>query len=306
LDASAADPIPGVSVIVPVYNNPIGLLRCLDSLTTLDYPPDRYEIVVVDNGSEPGADEVTSKFPSAKLVHEAEPGSYGARNRGIEEASRSVIAFTDSDCIADPQWLANGVRALCSGDNDAVGGHIDLTFVNPQKPQLSELYDKYFLNLRQKELVLRSKFAATANLFVRRSVFAKIGRFNDNLRSLGDKEFGNRLTRSGLKLVYCPDAIIHHPARKSFSDLAWKARRVVGGDIDLRRITARYPFAEFLYDVVRHVRPPVRILPFICRKEPSLDFFGRGLLFFPYIMLLRLIIGIEAVRVYFGGRSSRR
>ncbi|NJR70570.1 MAG: glycosyltransferase family 2 protein [Synechococcales cyanobacterium CRU_2_2] len=77
-----------VSVIVPVYNDPQGLRRCLAQLEQQTYPRDRFEVIVVDNDSDPVAEiqGVVAQFAQARYVYEAVPGSYAARNRGIQVA----------------------------------------------------------------------------------------------------------------------------------------------------------------------------------------------------------------------------
>ena len=99
-----ADPF--VSVIIPVLERYEALGGCLRALAGQSYPPDRIEILVVDNGRIPRAEEALGggRGP-VRFLHEPVKGSYRARNRGLREARGSIYAFTDSDCIPDRDWI---------------------------------------------------------------------------------------------------------------------------------------------------------------------------------------------------------
>ena len=96
--------LPGVSVIVPVRDGVAEIGRLLASLQDLDYPADRLEVIVVDNGSRDGTAEAAARFP-VTVLQEPVPSSYAARNRGARAARFPWVAFTDSDCAAAPDWL---------------------------------------------------------------------------------------------------------------------------------------------------------------------------------------------------------
>src|SRR5918998_5105397 len=103
---------PFVSVIVPVYNDQEDLVLCLEALENQTYPKDRYEVVVVDNGSKESIEPVVSRFTCASAAREDRPGTYAARKNGLRLARGEIIAFTDADCIPTPQWLEKGVGKL--------------------------------------------------------------------------------------------------------------------------------------------------------------------------------------------------
>ncbi len=92
---------PFVSVIIPVYNDAGRLRICLAALHKQTYDSDRYEIIVIDNGSDPSPvmDNLKVEFDNVVYDQELTPGSYAARNKGITIAKGDVIAFTDADCI---------------------------------------------------------------------------------------------------------------------------------------------------------------------------------------------------------------
>src|SRR5688572_8958532 len=113
-------PLPFVSVIVPVLNDEARIGGCVAALLAQDYPRERYEVIVVDNGSTDRTYEVVRGYPVTLLSEAQIRSSFAARNKGMREAVGEIFAFTDSDCTPAPQWLAEGVRAIQAGA-DLVG-----------------------------------------------------------------------------------------------------------------------------------------------------------------------------------------
>jgi glycosyltransferase involved in cell wall biosynthesis len=113
--------LPKVSVVVASYNGGGTLPACLDSLTHLNYPD--YEVILVDDGSTDDTVRIASHYPKVRTIHQKNLGLSAARNAGIAVASGDIIAFTDSDCRADEDWLYYVVGDLLKTDACAIGGH---------------------------------------------------------------------------------------------------------------------------------------------------------------------------------------
>jgi glycosyltransferase involved in cell wall biosynthesis len=111
---------PLVSVIVCSYNGARTLAACLESLGKLNYPA--YEVILVDDGSTDDTAYVAAQFPWVRYIHQANQGLSHARNTGAAAAKGDVFAYTDSDCMADADWLYYLIGALVSGDYAGVGG----------------------------------------------------------------------------------------------------------------------------------------------------------------------------------------
>ncbi|WP_126174623.1 glycosyltransferase family 2 protein [Altericroceibacterium xinjiangense] len=237
--------LPFVSVIIPTFNDSERLASCLEALEEQSYTGD-YEILVVDNGSTT-LPVVTGR---ARLLQEAQPGSYNARNRALAEASGTVLAFTDSDCIPHRDWLAAGVKAVTASDDiGLVGGSVQIKPMSGGAPNVAELYEMATA-FPQETYIREGLYAATANMFTKRSVMDRVGSFNGQLRSGGDTEWGQRTAAAGYRLVYAPDAVVDHPAR-SHDEILRKLRRTVGGARD------RWPgWAETMRFAARHLLPP--------------------------------------------------
>lgn len=215
---------PPVTVIVPFYGvELLRLQRLLDSLARQDYPG-AVELVVVDNNEEP---QIKATAVHGRLLHEPGPGSYVARNAGLKVATGAVIAFTDSDCVCTPQWLSRGVAELLSDPAiGVVGGGVEPLAAGSNGPSLTERYDAFF-HMRQAHYVTNMGFAATANCFVRRALFDKLGPFDTRFRSGGDKAWCGTVLAAGYSVAYCPEAAVLHDARQ-LDGLVVKSRRLAG------------------------------------------------------------------------------
>jgi len=228
-----------VSVIVPVYNDPERIRNVLDTLVEQTYPRDSYEIIVADNASTDDTPQVIQryceKYPNLiRVVVESKiQSSYAARNKGLEVAKGEVVAFTDSDCIPENGWIESGIRALREENTSYGGGRITFFF----KFQLPNIYEHFDAarKLNQMSFIEDASFAATANLFVRRELFERYGKFRDDLVSGGDYEFGQRLAKAGEKMIFIPDAVVKHPARSTLQEIVRKSRRVAAGQKELER-----------------------------------------------------------------------
>jgi glycosyltransferase involved in cell wall biosynthesis len=202
---------PFVSVIIPVRNAPERLRRCLDAVLQQTYPRERYEIIVVDNGSSDDTPRVIQSYPVTMLVETSMVSPYPARNTGIRHAQGTIIALLDANVTPTPHWLEQGVQALEREAADLAGGHITFTF-SPQKTA-AEMVDS-IMYVDVKYAVQRKKTTMCTNLFVRKAVFDAIGLFPDTIRSGGDTIWTGRATHRGYSLVYAAEAEGLYPARK--------------------------------------------------------------------------------------------
>src|SRR5437667_2280804 len=92
----------------------------MSSLLARDYPS--YGIIVVDDGSTESTRAIMEDFPEGRVIHQANQGLSAARNVGLQAAGGSIVAYTDSDCFADPDWLTHMVYQLQRSGAAAVGG----------------------------------------------------------------------------------------------------------------------------------------------------------------------------------------
>ena len=114
------DQPPRISVVICAYNAERTMDACLASLRTLRYP--NYEVIVVNDGSTDRTLEITQRYPEVRIFSQENKGLSVARNVGIENATGAIVAFTDSDCVVDPDWLTYLAYKFVHSGFVAVGG----------------------------------------------------------------------------------------------------------------------------------------------------------------------------------------
>lgn len=204
---------PLISVIVPTYNRPDKLRACLAALAKLDYPRDRFEVVVVDDGSPAPLDSVVALFCerlNVNLIRQENSGPARARNRGAALARGELLAFTDDDCATDAKWLAVLEQAHLAAPTHMIGGkminaYADNVYSTASQELIAYLY-AYYESLGQPRLFV------TSNVAVPAQAFRKMGGFETRfgLAAGEDREFCDRWLHHGLAMSYAPDAIVHH------------------------------------------------------------------------------------------------
>lgn len=217
---------PFAAVIVPVHSDPAGVETLLDRIEQVDWPRDRLHIVVAVDGGDAATVAAASRAGVTVLPLPERRGSYFARNRAIEALPDGVdfVAFTDADCLPEPQWLREHWAVLSTGV-DQSGGAVHVTLRSAASP--AEFVDR-MRHLQQERYVRLDHYAATANLAVRRDVLDRM-RFDERLTTGGDADFGRRAHAAGISLVYNPGAAVEHPARATVSDLMRKIHRICDG-----------------------------------------------------------------------------
>ncbi len=228
-----------VSVIIPVLDDAERLRTCLEALAQQTWPHARFEVLVIDNGSRQPPEAIVAGYPFARLLREGRPGSYAARNTGLDAVTGNVVAFTDSDCVPEPNWLEEGVRAVEKhGPFVVVGGRVVLFTPHRGRPSWAEEFE-LAVGFSQQTYVQERHYSVTANLFTTPHTLRRVGPFNAQLKSSGDKEWGQRAHAAGVELVYEENAVVRHPARSSLALLLKKRARLVGGHLTMAR--ERYP-----------------------------------------------------------------
>lgn len=298
-------PLKYVSVIIPVYNDASRLDLCLKALFEQTYPRDLYQVIVVDNGSDDSPRKVVDKYPDAIFEFEENPGSYFARNKGVNISQGEVLAFTDSDCVPDKDWILMGVRSLVSGKNlGLVGGKVNFFFKDNSRPRIPELYDS-ITYLQQHNAVSKSRFAATANMFTWKKVMDEVGGFNTTFKSGGDREWGERVAAAGYELAYEPEAVIFHPARSSFVEISRRNIRINGGHHQFRENQKSFArILELGAEVARDLCPPVRFAVRIT-SDPRIRGVKNKLLVTGFHMLAKSNIAWARIAHYMGREPSR-
>ena len=213
---------PPISVIVPHYRDLIGLDRCLEALQKQSIPSEDFEVIVADNNSPEGEATISALINGrARLVVVTEKGAGPARNGGVDAARGQVLAFTDSDCVPDERWLAEGVAGL--KPYDFVGGRVTVLVENLARMTPVEAFERVFA-FDFKTYITRKGFTGAGNMFCSKRMFEQVGGFRPAVSE--DLEWSLRARGMGFRLGYAPRAIVGHPARQSWAELRAKWARV--------------------------------------------------------------------------------
>jgi glycosyltransferase involved in cell wall biosynthesis len=233
------------SVVVPFRDSRRFLDGCIRSLLGQRYPTERYEILLVDNGSTDGSGEVARQWqPAVRVLHEPRTGSYAARNLGLDHACGEVIAFIDSDCEADPGWLNALDRTLSDPKIGVILGRREYPAAAPPLKWL-EAFERH-----KAEWVFGLSegvryYGYTNNMAVRASLFDEVGRFAEVQRG-GDTLWIQEAVRRFSPRIVCfaPDALVCHMEMTSLP-LYYRKKWLYGRSAQRFRGTDRFnrPFS---------------------------------------------------------------
>ena len=223
---------PFVSVIVPVYNGLQTIAACIESLLAQEYPRELYEIIVVDNNSTDSTDKTVQRYSVTLLYELTLQTPAAARNRGIQAARGDILAFIDADCIASSTWLQLLVAPLVDPVVGAVSGSIEGYQPQPLVEQFFDTLKPYAVDSEQRFVPL-----LTGNMACRRSLVEQLGLFDEHLSTAEDLDLGWRIqATAGKRIVYQPEALVHHKYRSTVRGLFHQYRR--------------YGFSEILVDTL--------------------------------------------------------
>jgi glycosyltransferase involved in cell wall biosynthesis len=205
---------PIASVIIPTRNRPQAIERCLDALAVQTMPPGSFEVLVVDDGSEPklvlDPARRAARF-ELKLIRQKTTGPAGARNRGVAEARGEFLAFTDDDCLPTPTWLEELIAALREHPEALVGGSTFNGLKNDIFAETSQLILELVYEHFNSDPT-NAYFFASNNIAVMRDNYILSGGFDAEFDSPAaeDREFCDRWRMLPKPLIWNQSAIVEH------------------------------------------------------------------------------------------------
>jgi O-antigen biosynthesis protein len=203
---------PMVSVVICAYNAERTMRQCLESLRKLRYS--NFEVIIVDDGSRDRTAEIAMDFPEFRLIRQPNKGLSAARNVGLHAARGEVVAYTDSDCVVDPDWLTLMMRAMLEGGFDGCGG----PNYAPSEKRWVAACVAAAPGAPTHVLVEadRAEHLAGCNMVFSKAVLLDVGGFDPRFTSAGDDvDVCWRTLDAGYRLGYCPAAFVWHFRRNT-------------------------------------------------------------------------------------------
>jgi len=215
---------PFVSIIIPVRNVEKNIGQCLQALEKLNYPKDRYEIIIADSES---TDRTKSIVEAHRAIYVSTPKKSvcAGRNAGFASARGEIIAFSDADCVADANWIKNSLKYFSDPKIGAVGGP---NFTPPDETNFAKAVGFVFnqaifaagsIHARQLKQSREVVSLPGCNMIFRRAALDKVFPMDETMYG-GEDYATNQLIRAqGYKLMYTPDTFVwhyHRPTPKRF------------------------------------------------------------------------------------------
>ncbi len=196
------------SIIIPTYNRRNLLKKVLRALSSQTYPPDKYEIIVVDDGSTDGSGEMVRRLKAScplRYFKQRKGGLSVARNYGIKQARGEIIIFIDSDMLVDSHFVQEHLEYHQRYSRVIVKGPVmhTHTLVHP-------------IRRRRKLKDISMAFFAGGNCSVEKKALLEVGLFDEDFKEYGweDLELGIRLKKQGLRAVTNKRAVGYHYRKK--------------------------------------------------------------------------------------------
>lgn len=244
---------PEFSVIIPTHERGETICACLDSLCRLDYPHERFEVIVVDDGSRESPHELVERYADRlpiQFERASHAGPAAARNVGAGIARGAVLVFVADDCRPEPGWLRALARHFADRPATAASGQVLNSTPESRCAEAAQLLNEYlgsWFNTEERGV----GFCTPNNLAVPADSFRALGGFDPHFAYAGeDRDFCARWNEAGLRIAPCPDAVVQHVHPLSCSQFLKQQFRYGRGSLRYRRRRA-----ERLRTPLRFERP---------------------------------------------------
>jgi len=226
---------PYVSVVIPTYNRSNILALCLDSLFNQTYPKDRYEIIIVNDGSKDNTEDVLREFEKKApcgftWVSQKNQGITTAENAGLSRTKGTIVCYTADDCIIDKNWIHHLVNGFTNDKIGAVGGKV----VSYQTNTLIQQFIEDAQILDQATFFKRNTLI-TGSAAYRKQVLTDIHGFDTFLIACEDLDLSIKTQLLGYSLTYNPEAVVYHDHPATVKGLFFQQYRNGKGYVQLHR-----------------------------------------------------------------------
>jgi len=259
------------TVVVPIYNRAAELQQVVAALETQTIPHSEWQLLICDDGSDEDLAASVSQSPlDIKWLRQNRGGPAAARNLGLFTASTPIIAFTDSDCIPEAQWLESLISPIENDTADVTGGFVGFDSAEQWVGRCLNFVMTTGLGAagaRDPRAMLGMKFhPRTGNMAVKLDIARRAGGF-PNERYGEDVEFGRRLMAQEARIEFVPSAVVVHNEKRTIRQVGIEAYRKGAARI---RLTQRYGFKELIHAAPAGLLLYVLLLPLMLVLFPSL------------------------------------
>jgi GT2 family glycosyltransferase len=214
------------SIIIPAKNEQANIGRCLDSVFRVDWDPEDFEVMVIDNGSSDDTQEI-ARWKGARVHYQPGLTISGLRNFGARRAAGEILAYLDADCTVPRNWLREASRYLSRPEVLCFGSP-------PGVPESATwVQSAWYLVRRKPELVGETDWLESMNLFVRRDAFLTCGGFDESLVTCEDYDLSLRMKKVG-QLVHDSRIVATHHGEAAtvghfFRKERWRGKSNISG-----------------------------------------------------------------------------
>jgi cellulose synthase/poly-beta-1,6-N-acetylglucosamine synthase-like glycosyltransferase len=237
---------PFVSIIIPVRNVEKIIGQCLKSLNKLNYPKDKYEIIISDSESDDATPSIVQKY-GAIFISTPKRSVCAGRNEGFKIAQGEIIAFSDADCLMDKNWIKNSLKYFKNPTIAGVGGpnitpSDEAAFAKAVGFVFNQaIFSAGSIHGRILKQPREVKSLPGCNMIYLRTVLDKVMPMDETLLGGEDYAMNQKIRRLGYRLVYTPDTIVWHyhraTPRKFFKQMyRYGISRILIGRKDLKMI----------------------------------------------------------------------
>jgi GT2 family glycosyltransferase len=232
---------PLLSVIIPTYNRPAPLTACLNALARVDYPRDRFEVLVVDDGGDMSPAATVDEFRERLTVELLSPphgGPAKARNFAAERAKGDFLVFVDDDCLVAPDFLERLAAQLGASPRACIGGRTVNALTNNVYSSASQAVMEY-LSAALDGRGRSGRFFCSNNVSFPTEMFRAIGGFDETMMTGEDRDICDRWSSRGFVLRYCPDVRVRHAHALTLTSFWGQHFNYGRGSFRFRRSSAR-------------------------------------------------------------------
>ncbi len=202
------------SIIIPTFNRRERLLRCLKAISRLEFPEDRFEVIIANDGGDIDEEELLASINNKvaiSIVDQDHLGPAAARNQGALKAEGKYLVFIDDDCKPDSKWLSRLEGRFALAREGVIYGRVINGLPDNIYSTASQMLTSFLSEYHNTD-PQKARFFTSNNLAISSDIFRKTSGFDEAFQDAGgeDRELCDRLVYEGLKIIYDPEVKVYH------------------------------------------------------------------------------------------------